>query len=198
MSIYSRNFIRVILIGDSTVGKTQILLRSTENTFSDEAMSTIGVDFKSKCLQVGEKRWTMQIWDSAGQDRFRTMTESYYRRADGVAVVFDVSRRPTFENLSVWFESLSRHAIPNVPTILIGNKSDLTHEVEKEDAENFASSKGIPVFYTSAKVGDGIEEALTRLAVDVITHMATRTSDADVPQLIPLDKKEKKKKKERC
>jgi small GTP-binding protein len=197
MSLLNRNFLRIILIGDSTVGKTQILLRSTEGTFSDEAISTIGVDFKSKILQIGEKRWTMQLWDSAGQDRFRTITESYYRRADGVAVVFDVSRTSTFENLSIWFDSLGRHAVPNLPTILIGNKSDLHHEVKKEDAEKFGRERGIPVFYTSAKINEGIEEALTRLGQDVVAHMATGSGDGE-PQLIALDKKEKKKNKSSC
>jgi small GTP-binding protein len=198
MSLYSRNFLRIILIGDSTVGKTQILLRSTEGTFSEEAISTIGVDFKSKTLQVGEKRWTMQLWDSAGQDRFRTITESYYRRADGVAVVFDVSRTVTFKNLSVWFESLSRHATPNLPTILIGNKSDLEHEVKKSEAEEFGRSKGVPVFYTSAKTNEGIEEALARLGHDVVAHMGNASGDAEPPQPVLLDKREKKKPKSGC
>ena len=122
---------KLLLIGDAGVGKSSMLLRFTDDTFSEQLQSTIGVDFKVKMITVNGKKVKMTIWDTAGQERFRTLTSSYYRGAQGIVLVYDVNRRDTFENLNHWLkevEAYSPAAGRDVVKLLVGNKIDKVKE----------------------------------------------------------------------
>jgi small GTP-binding protein len=161
--------IKVIVIGDEAVGKTQLALRFTDDTFSARAIPTVGVDFKSKEISVRSMNYKLQVWDTAGQERFRTITRSYFRRAQGVLVVFDWSRSNSFEHLRDWLDSLFEiHPEGSIPVLLVGSKEDLEHVVKDEQAVEMAQRYGVELFSTSAKTGSGIENVFERLAELVI------------------------------
>ncbi|KAK6157543.1 hypothetical protein DH2020_011791 [Rehmannia glutinosa] len=129
---------KLVLIGDSGVGKSNLLSRFTKNEFNLESKSTIGVEFATRSLNIDGKVIKAQIWDTAGQERYRAITSAYYRGAVGALLVYDVTRRPTFENVLRWLRELRDHTDPNIVVMLIGNKSDLRHlvAVSTEDATN--------------------------------------------------------------
>ncbi|KGG52329.1 hypothetical protein DI09_189p10 [Mitosporidium daphniae] len=132
----------VILIGDSGVGKSNILSRFTKDKFMLEAKSTIGVEFDSRCLQIDDKTVKAQIWDTAGQERYRAITSAYYRGASGALLVYDITKQSSFDSIPRWLEELRAHAGEDVTVMLVGNKSDLRHarEVPMEVARQFSST----------------------------------------------------------
>lgn len=161
---------KILLIGDSSVGKSSILLQFTDEYFDDNLTSTIGVDFKVKVLEAtgadGQvKRVKATIWDTAGQERFRTLTSSYYRGAQGIILVYDVSRRETFDSLQMWLQEVEQYAMGGgreVVKLLVGNKIDKTREVTRAQAEDWARSRGMLFLETSAKTREGIQQVLPR------------------------------------
>lgn len=145
---------KILLIGDSGVGKTCLLLKYTDDVFQTSHISTIGVDFRIKTMRLEDSKVAkLQMWDTAGQERFRTITSSYYRGAHGVIIVFDVGERRSFDNLAMWMGEVERYAKPGVPMILVGNKTDLVErrEVGEEEAKAFAESRGLVYVEVSAK-----------------------------------------------
>jgi Ras-related protein Rab-8A len=180
------NLLKVIVIGDSTVGKTQLTLRFVDGTFSTATMTTIGVDFKSKAVRVRGNEYKLQIWDTAGQEKFRTITQAYYRRARGVAIVFDWSQPDSFHHVTDWLDSLhEEHAKGTIPIVLIGNKEDLEHRVDDEDAQALAKAQGIELFSASAKLGNGIDSAFEKLA-ELVVDNAANADPLDPPAVAPL------------
>ena len=131
----------MVLIGDSGVGKSNLLSRFTRNEFNLDSKSTIGVEFATRSIQVDAKTIKAQIWDTAGQERYRAITSAYYRGAVGALLVYDVSKHQTYENVQRWLKELRDHADANIVIMLVGNKSDLRHlrAVPTEEAKNFAS-----------------------------------------------------------
>jgi len=160
---------KVLLIGDSGVGKSSLLLRYSENNFSDAYISTIGVDFKIKTLHLDDKAVKLQIWDTAGQERFRTITASYYRGAQGIIVVYDVTNQASFDNIRKWLEEISRYAGSNVTRLLVGNKADLVEKrvVQAQMAEDLSQHLGISHVETSARSSANVEEAFHLLAQEI-------------------------------
>eukprot|EP01119_Soliformovum_irregulare_P025919 TRINITY_DN971_c0_g3_i1.p1 TRINITY_DN971_c0_g3~~TRINITY_DN971_c0_g3_i1.p1 ORF type:complete len:215 (+),score=40.07 TRINITY_DN971_c0_g3_i1:24-668(+) len=172
--------LKMLLIGDSGVGKSCFLLRYVEGAFTENFISTIGVDFKIKTLVVQGKKIKLQIWDTAGQERFQTITTSYYRGAHGILVLYDVTNRVSFDNVKKWMEDIDRHAPPHVARMLIGNKSDVDQQESKpgpdgrtkfqrqitfEEGKQLAESfKQTPFMETSAKTGKNIVEGFEQLA----------------------------------
>ncbi|MED6220296.1 Ras- protein RABE1d, variant 2 [Stylosanthes scabra] len=117
--------IKLLLIGDSGVGKSCLLLRFTDDTFTTSFITTIGIDFKIRTVELDGKRIKLQIWDTAGQERFRTITSAYYRGAMGILLVYDVTDESSFENIRNWIRNIEEHASDNVNRILVGNKADM-------------------------------------------------------------------------
>eukprot|EP01120_Amphizonella_sp_Union-15-10_P005738 TRINITY_DN1741_c0_g1_i3.p1 TRINITY_DN1741_c0_g1~~TRINITY_DN1741_c0_g1_i3.p1 ORF type:complete len:202 (+),score=40.46 TRINITY_DN1741_c0_g1_i3:55-660(+) len=156
---------KLLLIGDSGVGKSSLILRFADNTFTESFINTIGVDFKLRTIDIDNSKVKLQIFDTAGQERFRVFPSSFYRGTHGVIVVFDITKTDTFNNAVKWFQELERYAEDDVKTLLVGNKTDLTpREVNNEEARELADKLGIDYIETSAKTSTNVETAFTRLA----------------------------------
>jgi len=159
---------KLLMIGDSGVGKSSLLLRFVDDTFNASFMTTIGVDFKERTVKVGGSVCKLEIWDTAGEERFRTITSSYYRGAHGIVVVYDVTDTKTFDSVKKWLLEIERYACKNVPVVLVGNKADLPgKKVSAEDGAAFADQHALPHFETSAKEGTQVENAFMKLATDI-------------------------------
>jgi len=160
---------KLLLIGDSGVGKSCLLLRFSDDIFTDSFISTIGVDFKIRTIDLDGKRIKLQIWDTAGQERFRTITSSYYRGAHGIIVVYDVTEQKSFDSIQKWLQEIDTFAGPSVTKLLVGNKCDLDSQrvIQTPKGEELAKSLGIPFIETSAKTTKNVEEAFLRLTRNI-------------------------------
>ncbi|KAL3645302.1 Ras-related protein Rab2BV [Castilleja foliolosa] len=177
---------KIVLIGDSGVGKSNILSRFTRNEFCLESKSTIGVEFATRTLQVEGKTVKAQIWDTAGQERYRAITSAYYRGAVGALVVYDITKRQTFENVQRWLRELRDHADSNIVIMLAGNKSDLNHlrVVAERDAQVFAEKEELSFLETSALEALNVEKAFQTILLDIyqiISRKALAAQEAIAP-----------------
>lgn len=174
---------KLVLIGDSGVGKSNLLSRFTRNEFNLESKSTIGVEFATKSLTVDAKVIKAQIWDTAGQERYRAITSAYYRGAVGALLVYDVTRHTTFENVSRWLKELRDHTDPNIVVMLIGNKSDLRHlvAVPTQEGTEFSEKESLYFMETSALESTNVENAFTEVLTQIyhiVSKKAMETGDA--------------------
>jgi len=160
---------KLLLIGDSGVGKSCLLLRFADDTYTESYISTIGVDFKIRTIELDGKTIKLQIWDTAGQERFRTITSSYYRGAHGIIVVYDVTDQESFNNVKQWLQEIDRYACETVNKLLVGNKCDLTTKkvVDYATAKEYADQLGIPCLETSAKNATNVEQAFMTMAAEI-------------------------------
>ncbi|GBG29832.1 Ras-related protein Rab-1A [Hondaea fermentalgiana] len=167
---------KLLLIGDSGVGKSCLLLRFADDTYTESYISTIGVDFKIRTIEMDGKTIKLQIWDTAGQERFRTITSSYYRGAHGIIIVYDVTDQESFDNVKTWLQEIDRYAAEKVNTLLVGNKSDLTNKrvVSYEAAKEFADSVEMEFLETSAKNSTNVEKAFMVMASQIKQRMASQ------------------------
>uniref|UniRef100_A0A3P8YK96 small monomeric GTPase n=1 Tax=Esox lucius TaxID=8010 RepID=A0A3P8YK96_ESOLU len=151
---------KLLLIGDSGVGKTCLLFRFSEDAFNTTFISTIGIDFKIRTIELDEKKIKLQIWDTAGQERFRTITTAYYRGAMGIMLVYDITNEKSFENIKNWIRNIEEHASSDVERMILGNKCDMNdkRQVSKERGEKLAIDYGIKFLETSAKSSLNVEE----------------------------------------
>ncbi|CAF9924582.1 MAG: GTPase Ypt2 [Gomphillus americanus] len=168
----NRNYdflIKLLLIGDSGVGKSCCLLRFSEDSFTPSFITTIGIDFKIRTIELDGKRVKLQIWDTAGQERFRTITTAYYRGAMGILLVYDVTDEKSFNNIRTWFSNVEQHATEGVKKILIGNKCDWEEKraVSTERGQALADELGIPFLEVSAKSNINVEKAFYSLAAEI-------------------------------
>jgi len=160
---------KVVLIGDSGVGKSNLLSRFTRNEFNLETKSTIGVEFATRSLTVDTKTLKAQIWDTAGQERYRAITAAYYRGAVGALLVYDIAKHATYVNVTRWLKELRDHADSNIVIMLVGNKSDLKHlrAVPTEEAKAFAAENGLSFIETSALDASNVESAFQTILTDI-------------------------------
>ena len=156
---------KVLLLGNSDVGKSSLLLRYVDSVWNDAFVPTIGVDFKVKTLTINEKKVKMQIWDTAGQERFKTVVSTYFRGAHGILLLYDVTNRDSFKNLESWLIEIEKNAKEKVLKILIGNKCDLTddREIQSDEGKAFALRNGMEFMETSAKMNTNVTEAFETL-----------------------------------
>ncbi|KAM7267216.1 hypothetical protein ACFE04_009382 [Oxalis oulophora] len=174
---------KAVLIGDSAVGKSNLLSRFAKDEFRLDSKPTIGVEFAYRNVQVGDKLIKAQIWDTAGQERFRAITSSYYRGALGALLVYDITRRATFENITKWLRELREFGKCDMIIILIGNKSDLgphSREIKEEEGRNLAESESLFFMETSALENVNVEDAFL--------HMIKKIHDVNVQKNIELAK----------
>ena len=174
---------KVLLLGDSTVGKTCFLLRYCDKTFQEAHLSTIGLDYRLKTmtLQSG-KNIKLQIWDTAGQDRFRAITKNYYKGANGIILIYDVTNRQSYENVKNWITQIREEANPNVVIYLAGNKIDVSEEekvVKTEEGKKIAEEFNLPLYETSAKNGININ----RIFEELVEKVDEIYSKLEVPKI---------------
>ena len=177
---------KVLLLGNSDVGKSSILIRYVDESWNDAFVPTIGVDFKIKSMEVEQKIVKMQIWDTAGQERFRNVISSYFRGAHGLFLIYDITNRDSFKNLESWLIEIEKNASENVLKVLVGNKNDLEQDrvISYEEGKNFANRNGMEFIETSAKINTNVSEAFEMLGKLMIKNEAQ-----------PADKKQMKDKK---
>jgi len=163
---------KLIIIGNSSVGKSSLLLRFADSQWlpEDETNATIGVDFRVCKMDIKGRKIKLSIWDTAGQERFRTITSSYYRGAQGIILVYDVSNRESFDTLPKWFTELEAHVSGSVVKVLIANKMDkeYSRQVSEEEGRNFAEKMGTKFLETSAKTSAGVSEAFREVVEQIL------------------------------
>jgi len=201
MSDYDYLF-KLLLIGDSGVGKSCLLLRFADNTYTDSYISTIGVDFKIRTLDIDGKTVKLQIWDTAGQERFRTITSSYYRGAHGIIVVYDVTDKVSFNNVKQWLGEIDRYACQSVNKLLAGNKADLVEKkvVDFNEAKEFADSLGISFLETSAKSAQNVDEAFLTMTRQIKERVSRNHEGPAKPgsNAVDISKRTQIKQKKKC
>ncbi|EOA17406.1 hypothetical protein CARUB_v10005708mg [Capsella rubella] len=170
---------KLVLIGDSGVGKSNLLSRFTRNEFSIESKSTIGVEFATRSVHVDEKIIKAQLWDTAGQERYRAITSAYYRGAVGALLVYDITRHITFENVERWLKELRDHTDANVVIMLVGNKADLRHlrAVPTDEARAFSERENMFFMETSALDATNVEQAFTHVLTQIYRVMSRKALD---------------------
>lgn len=170
---------KIVLIGDSGVGKSNLLSRFTTNEFNLESKSTIGVEFATRTIEVENQKIKAQIWDTAGQERYRAITSAYYRGAVGALIVYDITKTGTYENCTHWLTELRENADDNVAVGLIGNKSDLqgSRQVTTEDAKQFAGENQLLFTETSALSSDNVDQAFRELIVAIYQMVSKHRGD---------------------
>ncbi|KAK7266831.1 hypothetical protein RIF29_19488 [Crotalaria pallida] len=174
LTIMSYDYLfKYIIIGDTGVGKSCLLLQFTDKRFQPVHDLTIGVEFGARMVTIDSRPIKLQIWDTAGQESFRSITRSYYRGAAGALLVYDITRRETFNHLASWLEDARQHANPNMTIMLIGNKCDLSHRraVSKEEGEQFAKENGLLFLEASARTAQNVEEAFIRTAGKILQNI---------------------------
>ncbi|KAF0303123.1 Ras-related protein ORAB-1 [Amphibalanus amphitrite] len=169
---------KLLLIGDSGVGKSCLLLRFADDTYTESYISTIGVDFKIRTIELDGKTIKLQIWDTAGQERFRTITAAYYRGAHGIIVVYDCTDQESFGNVKQWLQEIDRYAAENVNKLLVGNKCDLASSkvVDFATAKAYADQLGIPFLETSAKSSTNVEQAFMTMAAEIKSRVGPQAT----------------------
>lgn len=171
---------KLVLIGDTSVGKSSLLLRFADDTFSDAYLSTVGVDFRFRTVRVEKKLVKLQIWDTAGQERFRTITSAYYRGADGIVMIYDVTNMESFNHVNEWLAEVSRYAAEGTSRLLVGNKCDKAAErvISTEKGKAFADNLGIPFLETSAKDSTNVELVFMAMTEELVNRKASTKSSS--------------------
>ncbi|CAH1789038.1 unnamed protein product [Owenia fusiformis] len=178
---------KVVLIGDSGVGKSNLLSRYTRNEFRLESKPTIGIEFATRTVELEGKSIKVQIWDTAGQERYRAITSAYYRKAVGALLVYDIAKFSTFENLEKWISEVKTHGESDIVIMLVGNKSDLRHlrTVMFDDAKNFSDQNGFASIETSALEDTNVEQAFKNHLNDIFTVQSKKYEKKSAPSTPP-------------
>ncbi|GMH02456.1 hypothetical protein Nepgr_004295 [Nepenthes gracilis] len=172
---------KIVIIGDSAVGKSNLLSRYARNEFDMNTKATIGVEFQTQCVDIDGKEVKAQIWDTAGQERFRAVTSAYYRGAVGALIVYDISRRSTFDSISRWLEELKTHCDTTVARMLVGNKCDLENirEVSVEDGKGLAEAEGLFFMETSALDSTNVKTAFEIIIKEIYNNVSRKLLNSD-------------------
>jgi len=172
---------KVVIIGDSAVGKSNLLSRYARNEFNMHSKATIGVEFQTQTIQIEGKEVKAQIWDTAGQERFRAVTSAYYRGAVGALIVYDITRRTTFDSLTRWLDELTTHSDTTVARMLVGNKCDLENirAVSVEDGKNLAEAQGLFFMETSALDSTNVIKAFEIVIREIYNNVSRKVLNSD-------------------
>ena len=187
---------KIIIVGDSGVGKSNILGRYINNEFKQDTKSTVGVEFASKKVKVNDINIKLQIWDTAGQERYRSITSAYYKGSKGCFIVYDITSSQSFENIEKWYEEISKTGDKGLSLVLIGNKCDLEDErkVTIEQGENKARDLNCPFFETSALNNIHIEEVFQKISENIYNRFKNNKNledddDDDDYDIVPKEEK---------
>lgn len=198
---------QILIIGDSSVGKTSILTRYTNGTFKEEYLFTVGLDYYSKDEIFNNKTINVKLWDTAGQERYKSLTQSYFKNAEGVIVAYDITNTESFDNLKFWINSIKTNMENKnvfIPVIIIGNKTDMeeSREIMIEDAKKFAEENKYKYFETSAKTGEGIDKAIRDLLNQILNQSGNNDDQKefrkDSVQIKENTEEKSEKKKKGC
>eukprot|EP00262_Sarcandra_glabra_P010275 TRINITY_DN2534_c0_g1_i1.p1 TRINITY_DN2534_c0_g1~~TRINITY_DN2534_c0_g1_i1.p1 ORF type:complete len:215 (-),score=37.49 TRINITY_DN2534_c0_g1_i1:222-866(-) len=172
---------KVVIIGDSAVGKSNLLSRYARNEFNMHSKATIGVEFQTQSMEIEGKEVKAQIWDTAGQERFRAVTSAYYRGAVGALIVYDISRRTTFDSVGRWLEELNTHSDTTVARMLVGNKCDLGNirDVSVEDGKSLAEAEGLFFMETSALDSTNVRTAFEIVIKEIYNNVSRKVLNSD-------------------
>eukprot|EP01103_Thecamoeba_quadrilineata_P012554 TRINITY_DN3267_c0_g1_i1.p1 TRINITY_DN3267_c0_g1~~TRINITY_DN3267_c0_g1_i1.p1 ORF type:complete len:207 (-),score=33.30 TRINITY_DN3267_c0_g1_i1:163-783(-) len=174
---------KYIVVGDPAVGKSCLLVQFTDRKFQPTYDVTIGVEFGSRTVTVDNQTLKLQIWDTAGQEKFRAITRSYYRGAAGCLLVYDITRRETYEHLPEWLDDCRKYSNPHVTIVLVGNKNDeeSKRQVSREEGQEFARKNNIPFFETSAKISTNVDQVFTESAKIIYDTTVAQKLDWNQP-----------------
>ncbi len=195
---------QILLIGDSLVGKTCLIQRYVNGTFKDDYISTVGLDYHTKLEIINNLNVSVKLWDTAGQERFKALTPSFFRNAEGVVIAYDVTNSESFDNLKFWISSIKTNLFEKnifIPIIIIGNKIDLEdmREISKDVASTFAKENKFKYFETSAKTGEGVDEAFRDLVNQVLANLDKNEEGTIERKSIKIEEnKDDKQKKKGC
>jgi len=183
-----------VLIGDATVGKTSLLLRFADDSFKDNYISTIGVDFRFRTLTINDELIKLQIWDTAGQERFRTITSAYYRGSDGIIMCYDITNAASFDHVQDWLNEVHKVTGSSITKLIIGNKNDLHHkrQVDSMQAQQYALEVGASIIETSAKTADNVDKAFTIMARELTKKGTVQRKSISLQRANDDDRKVKK------
>ncbi|GAA0158922.1 hypothetical protein Leryth_003794 [Lithospermum erythrorhizon] len=172
---------KIVIIGDSAVGKSNLLSRYARNEFNLHSKATIGVEFQTQTLEIEGKEVKAQIWDTAGQERFRAVTSAYYRGAFGALIVYDITRRGTFESATRWLDELKTHSDTTVAKMLVGNKSDLDNirAVSVDEGKSLAEQEGLFFMETSALDSTNVNKAFELVVREIYNNVSRKVLNSD-------------------
>lgn len=182
MQVFNYDYLlKYIIIGDSAVGKSNLLLRYVDNKFNENHVLTLGVEFAAKNIQIEEQIFRMQIWDTAGQENFRSITRSFYKNSACVIIVYDITSRETFTNVKTWIKDCMQTCSKNVFMVLVGNKVDdeTSRQVSTNEGETFAKEHGMTFFESSAKTGKNVEEIFKTSAKEIAKRLKNGEYDLE-------------------
>ena len=191
--------IKMALLGDSSVGKSNMVLRFTDDVFSLNMSSTIGYDYKSRNIVISKKTAKLQIWDTAGQERYMSLCKSIYQKVDGVMLVYDITQLETFQNIKKWIDVIKGFN-DNLPMMLVGNKIDKEEEriISVEDGKNLANEYGMQFIETSALSGNNIEKAFVDFGKEILEYLKNKMNLTSNTFSIASNRKNKDKNKKKC
>ena len=186
MNVSFDSLYKILVLGDAAVGKTNFLIRFTENTFCENYMNTIGFDYKSEIITIDEKRIKLQIWDTAGQDRYRSLTKNLYHKAHGIVLMFDVTSEDSFINIKQWVKSIKDISGDKICIILVGNKIDDINKrkVSEIEAKKIADEYSLTYIEASGKSNINVKDTFFTIAKEIMTRKDIITNEKDINKLI--------------
>ena len=192
--------LKLMILGDSNVGKTSILRKYCKNEFTGSYVATIGIDFQLKYLNIDGKKIKLQIWDTAGQERYRVVTKNYFNTSDGFLIIYDITNRESFLNINNWIEQINTLVGGNIKCIIFGNKNDLEEmrKVSIKEGEEMAKKYNCKFFETSAKKGNNLEEGFDDITKDVLGDMKIIHEKRKNTSILKAHNFTKQKKKKGC
>ena len=192
---------KIIVVGESRVGKTSLIKRYTKDQFGGVYLTTVGIDFQDKTIEIEDKKVKLQVWDTAGQERFRNVAKNYFQSSNGFLLVFDITDKESFQKLNdFWMDQLNMHAPKKAKSVLVGNKSDLAgqRQVSIEDAEEFAKNNNLKYYEVSAKEGTKVVELFFYLANEIYQSHTYEENNYNKNITLKKEKSKKKDKKKCC
>jgi Ras-related protein Rab-18 len=184
---------KIIMIGDTSVGKTSLMRRYIEGIYNEKTLSTIGIELFKKEVSIQNKNYVMKIWDTCGQERFRAISKNYYHNADGIMLVFDINFRKSFDNLSGWIGSIYQNTSKDTPLIIVASKCDLEHLVTDQEIEEYSTKNKVKVFKTSSKDNINVEATFLYLGEEIIKKGLIKIKNAELKDVNALKKNKKRK-----
>ena len=186
--------IKLLVLGDSNVGKSNFIIRFIENKFAEDYVSTTGLDLKSSNIEIKGKKIRVQIWDTAGQEKYKSITKNLFLKVQGVLAIFDITNSTSFENLKIWVKTVKEECGSHMPIVIVGNKTDLEkqREVDKDEAISYAKNEKVEYIETSSKLGENVQKAISIISEQVLQTAEFGNDFSFTLSSFSIEKKKKK------